>query len=816
MFQQQAGVNYIVIGANTVTNNQVTFSGKGIVVNADTGDIQVFGGATSLVSNTKTSIINSTADSSVQRIVNGNNITPDISQWSSAYQAPVKSSAVGCLASFDSNDNTVTLVADGPGFVIYTDANGTDLIIVSFQFTTNTIAYGTKVDKGYTSVHFNNVSYMPGTDLFRTQFNVASGKKHDTITLVTGAQRTENLYVEYVNADTGASNVVEFSLEKISLNPVLYSTTTGIPPLPTIFQNYKCTIQGSADATATGVNVTVSRPSGAQQVAVAYSLVNDTVLATSSIIVPFYHKLQIPTIDYTQWKNITSVRDSNGKSLSLTFNLAPSTTATYTLQLDDNTIYQSVVSAVLVPYSEKTASLPLTYDSISKTVTLGTQNCYMINGTVYSLGGSNTLSFVTEDFTKSTFTVNLSPAVNSFGYYTNGVWNYTNVRLKPKFNPEYTYNIFTAKDCHIDLNTFGVKDSQAVVKFLKLVDGGSPKEVKHGKLAVEVPSKTVPGNLIATFKIHVDVDLDEFDFDISIYYESFQRVNFLVPNDQYFGASPNGSMRRKTLSGKFTFGNFVTALTDICYAYNVGVDATGSVDECYGASNLYPVVTFATDALGTVIVGDCGCPLTTGIIVADTTYPMTSSFNKLNNCTHVTVSSSGVTVPSTAGTCFFRIDNSIYLLRPANPTTVGLPPSGASSAAASQSATPTNNDSSSPAPSSPSPAPVSVPAPAPSVAPAVVRRVGNAVKSVAAPPRVVPPPLVAPAAAIQAKAAAVTSVASVIQNAAAPVAPTPVAPTPSSPAKSPAKSVASSPPSASKTVSPAKKVVVKKRIRETF
>ena len=66
MFQRQANVNYVVVGDNTEDGTTITFSGKGIVVNADTGDIAVIGGATKLVSNIKTITIPTTASTDTQ------------------------------------------------------------------------------------------------------------------------------------------------------------------------------------------------------------------------------------------------------------------------------------------------------------------------------------------------------------------------------------------------------------------------------------------------------------------------------------------------------------------------------------------------------------------------------------------------------------------------------------------------------------------------------------------------------------------------------------------------------------------------------
>ena len=56
------------------------------------------------------------------------------------------------------------------------DSDGNDLIIVSFNFESKTNQHGVKVNKGYTSVWYNGIQYIPGTDLFNVYFTFKSGK----------------------------------------------------------------------------------------------------------------------------------------------------------------------------------------------------------------------------------------------------------------------------------------------------------------------------------------------------------------------------------------------------------------------------------------------------------------------------------------------------------------------------------------------------------------------------------------------------------------------------------------------------------------
>ena len=790
MFQRQANVNYVVVGDNTEDGTTITFSGKGIVVNADTGDIAVIGGATKLVSNTKTITIPTTAstDSSITRMINGVAIPSDLSTWTDIMQTSVKCSSVGALSTFASASNSLTLVADNAGFVIYGDSDGNDLIIVSFNFESKTNQHGVKVDKGYTSVWYNGIQYIPGTDLFNVYFTFKSGKNHDTITLKDAYQRTENFYVEYLNVSSPAlakkssgfgsffglgtaeepaqaavasqvqpgSKVVQFALDKITLSPVQYAGSAQ-PSIQSVFQNFRCTVQGF---NATSGIATISRPSGVEQVPVTFTQVDPTVLAVSNLVIPVYHSAQVPVVDFTQWSNIASVNDSTGKPLGLTFNIPIGVTQVYAVQLADNTVFGANVTATLVPYTEVTAKFPIYYDTTNPTLTYPSQNVYMINGSVYVLGASSnatSVPFVTESASPSGISVSLSPVVNSVGYYSNGVWNYTNVRLKPTFNPSgtYQYSIYSPQKHMVNLEDYGVWDDLSEGSFSLVTDGSDPKPIKNGMLPIVVPDNVTPGTVIGTYNIHAVIDVFEFDFTVTVTYHTLGRVNFYVPGDSNFASTSPGSMRKKPMGGIFTFGAFTANIGDTLYAYNVAIDSNGNVDPVYGASNLYPVVSYQTDNLGTVIVNSNTIPLTTGIISASTTYPITNVFCRLNGCPGidlVTGSNASVTVPVTAGTCFFRVDNALYLLRPADAKSVGFSLSRGSSAASSAAGTPTGSESSpSPAPASVSPAikrpPQTFVPPAPSLTPAPVapKPEVKVVQAVKIAPKVAPQPAVKPA-----------------------------------------------------------------------
>ena len=227
----------------------------------------------------------------------------------------------------------------------------------------------------------------------------------------------------------------------------------------------------------------------------------------------------------------------------------------------------------------------------------------------------------------------------------------------------------------VNLEDYGVWDDLSEGSFSLVTHGSDPKPIKNGMLPIVVPDNVTPGTVIGTYNIHAVIDVFEFDFTVTVNYHTLGRVNFYVPGDSNFASTSPGSMRKKPMGGIFTFGAFTANIGDTLYAYNVAIDSNGNVDPVYGASNLYPVVSYQTDNLGTVIVNANTIPLTTGIISASTTYPITNVFCRLNGCPGidlVTGSNASITVPVTAGTCFFRVDNALYLLRPADAKSVGF------------------------------------------------------------------------------------------------------------------------------------------------
>ena len=684
MFQKQSGSNYYVVGDSTESDGKITFSGMGIVINRDTKEINVFGGARTWPSSTKKTTIPTTlTDAGSIPTINGQAISTNLREWTTASEFR---SSTGALTFYDGS--MLMVQADKPGVVIYQSPD--DLIAVSFKFQTETIEYETgKIPKGYSSVHFNDTKYIPGTDLFSSMFTLSVGRNRDVLKLRDGIDRTDNFYVEYTTSPN-ESKVVEFLLKEIQISTIQYSTEEKTDA-SIIFQDYYGSIQGDVVGDIV-IFLRSSRseqaPDNIQQVKLIYQKVNPTVLQAQRIVIPYYHKNQVVSVDYSQWSNITLVSDL--KSNPLPQQQVVSEEVQFNIQLDDGSIFKSTVFPTLIPYKEEYEKLPMYFTTSLRTCKFSTDTCYMINGEIYLFGTNSAPQSVVESDTSSV-SINFNANVKSYGSYENGLWKMREAKVKPLYNKEYNYMLFTATNHAVDLNTFGVASRNSDVKFYLCEDGSDPKLIKHSMLNVEVASDATPSTLVAISKILVKVDVFEHTFTINFFFERFAKYVFNIPDDPNFPSNGKASGKASSLTGKSVFGNFI--FTDSCLAYGVSIDNNAFVDSIFlsADSALYPILNINSLNVATVIQGDNGCDLNTGILVSDIDVSYTTFFNRLNNCTGIVVGKGKVSVPKNSGTCFFRADNTIYLYRPETLRSVGVDLSRGSSAASSTAGTPVND-----------------------------------------------------------------------------------------------------------------------------
>jgi hypothetical protein len=705
MFQKQQGSNYFSVGATAEDDVSITFAGQGLVINIDTNEIQVFGGAKKWLSSSKRTEFPITPISDSSATINGQAIVSDLYQCSDVAQF---NGSVRCLSNLDSSNNLLTLFAQQSGIVVY--QSSADLIVAVFDFDSQTVEYASKLEKGYTSVWFNGANYIPGTDLFNSMFLLKVGKNRDILLLREDNARTDNFYVEY-QPTPNTTSVVKFALPRIVLNVAQYSDTQ--PSFASVLQHYECSIQGANASTnvVTVLRLLDDQQTAVEDVKISFQQVDPTVLAAQHILLTYYHANQLVTIDYSQWSNVIKVTSVDGKLSGL--QQVISGPKSFDVQLQSGQIFQSTVVPILVPYTVKDAKHALYIDPTLKTVSFATQFVYIINDVVYVFGQGTAPSCASEDTTTNTVMISLSPDVLNYGSYVDGVWSMRGVRLAAKIPSTTTYVLFTTGKQTVDLrNEVGVISKQSEASFYQIVDSSSePKLIKNGKLVVAVPDDAAPGNLISTVNLLAKVDVFETLFTMTFVYDQLRRMSFYLPGDVNFPENNGGSIRKSNLAGKCLFGNFLFNDTDNCVAYGVSIDSNADVDPVYVGSDtkLYPIVSFDATSTATIIPGNNGCVMNTGVITDDIVIPYTKLFNRLSYSSDLVVTSGTVTIPKIGGTCFFRTDDTINLFRPETAVRFGL--SRTSSAASSATTSPTSADGSvspSPAGSSASPS-VSLP-----------------------------------------------------------------------------------------------------------
>ena len=689
-FTKVAGTNYAIFGNYTDDGSgNLTFTGQGLVVNKDTGDITAIGGANKVSSKSRFSKMSAADDV----LVNGSSVDDENWKWAPSID-------LGQLASsgimYTIKDGLLYMCADTPGSIVLNSPTK-GLTIVNFQFTLNTLAYQQKVNKGYSAVCYNGQVYRPNTDLFNAFFNVKSGKAHDTITLKDGLTRTENFWVAY--DDPNGTIAVDFALDTLDFGPINYSNE--VPSTNAIVQFFRCVPTGDP----TAGTLTVIRASGESvNVALQLNQMPATQLALTRVLLPYYHKKQQVIFDFSQYSDIVSVLDSNQQQLA-TKQVAINGPQTFTVVLAD-TSFTSAITPYEVPYVENNASKPLYYSPTTNSYIAKTENVYMLNGVIYPFcQGYPFLDAigVFEDLSAGTVKFTLSANVDSFGYYQAGRWTYVDVRAQPSFSPTYRYNVYSMTDS-VDLNSFGIKSAKSAVAYYHVAADGTKTQMKSSLIPIKVADGTLPGGLAFAGNYTIVVDACEIPFSLNVMYERYDLLTYYVPNDDNF-SSTKTSMRKRNFAGQFVCGNFIGDVNSPLLAYNVAVDGDCNVDPTYLAPSVLipPVIKFASDNLATVQTAAFTYPLKTDVLTADMTIQATT-FAKFNNCDNVVYDpkKSTITIPQKTGTCFFQADKIAFLLKSniVRRASIRDPNSAATSAAS----TPTERSSSaSPQPSSLSP-----------------------------------------------------------------------------------------------------------------
>lgn len=652
MYQKLPNETYQVFGSHTETDASFTFEGKGIVIAKSTNEVSVFGGATKIVSKTRSIMLSLipppgfgdlTATSSAPT-VNGEIISNEIWEWSK----PINTT--GAFSFFSKKG--LLLEANNAGFVVYQSIN--ELILINFHISTSTVPYGSKIEKGYTRIWYNGTSYKPNSELF----NITIGKNRDIISLKDDMPQTEQFYIEYPNSVN-----VDFTLEKINIPIVEYSGDEK-PDISIILQHYMCEIVGSTET-----SVSIKRSTGIlDTINLKYSKVSDTVIKTRSIVLYAYHKLQTISYDYSKYTDIVP-----GSSVLVAPQVIKSGVDNiFTINLTDGTTFFSKIQVSLVEYTEEIVKPLHLFDASFPIGTFRTECCYMVNGAIVDLGSDSIngvpveIKFSRDVKNFSTYSYNVSTQM--------GEWRTQICMVRPKFDEEYEYCVFDKKNSGttfpagtINLHDFGVSGDN--VKFFRLIDGvEKPKEIKKGLFALDMKDKLRAGDDLGTIKFMAKVeDLYEFTFDVSFVFETFSRVRYYMPEDPNFSDN-SSSTGARTFDGQFSFGNFMSKIGKTINAYGVEIGSDNSPRPAFLGKDtkLFPVITYDADNIATISSCKNTYPIETFMISDKMTFTRVSDdFARLNNCDNMVITSQDISVSKTTGVCFFLLNGKLHLLKSA-------------------------------------------------------------------------------------------------------------------------------------------------------
>lgn len=353
---------------------------------------------------------------------------------------------------------------------------------------------------------------------------------------------------------------------------------------------------------------------------------------------------------------------------------------------------------------------------------ISSQGAYMIDDKVYtsSARGDN---FIAE-FDGLHLSIRPRKGVRSYSTYDgSGTWTQVLLKSKIVFDVEYAYftSIVTVPKIEIAMKIFG--DSDPTDSFTYTADGTA---LNKNIYKLKPDEKAVSESVLATVKfVATDADKNTYPFVVTFLFKEFSRVSFIISDNEDFCLPYFKRASFQGLGGFapfWTYGPFIGQANVPIHAFGNEV-TNGSLD-----SNIYPPISFNDGTAGTINKTNGCLEIKTQVLTDDVTIPVgpNDEYLRLNACPSVKYTGSSITVPKNASVSFFRLGNTIYLMRASMTRTTSL--HGFSSRSASPTTTPAAESSLSPPPVRvvPSGAARAVPVPNATSAVQVVRAVPQA------------------------------------------------------------------------------------------
>jgi hypothetical protein len=366
------------------------------------------------------------------------------------------------------------------------------------------------------------------------------------------------------------------------------------------------------------------------------------------LVIEVKYPSQKSTIDFSRAEYSDVLDKINGEDLTVIEFTEWYTILPYTMK--DGLSGEINVYREILPY--ETIENPTKYFKSGETLgTYISNGVYTINGVVYD-ASTNEEGFTTE-FDGVNLSITARNGAMSFGLYDGEkVWSITPLRVEIVFNTEYRMAFMQPGEEEVDLAIFGNFDTKD-----KLTYQADGKDVKRGVFKVKVKDDLASGSEFKTVSFTAKSDDATYDFSVTFVYEEFNRTSFLIPGVKDFSSRYTRTVSFAGLTPFWMYGRFICQPNTTIHAYQSSVSEDSSV------TNLFPIVKFSDRASATIMIGSV--PVDARIITEPIIFPSEggADFVRLNQCSDIVYKNKSYIVPKTIGVVFFRLNETIYLMR---------------------------------------------------------------------------------------------------------------------------------------------------------
>jgi len=371
------------------------------------------------------------------------------------------------------------------------------------------------------------------------------------------------------------------------------------------------------------------------------------------------HPNQNTSIDFSETPTLATVNGNTAGPISFTewFTTLPCTFTDGTT--GDINVYREVLPVKLLTVDE------IRYDVGQMLGPFASNGVYMINDIVYTESVKTPL--YSAIFDGDNLSITPQVGMTSISTYDgSSIWETKVTKVSVKFDPTYTYMLFTDKRTEVDLHDFGLYDSTDKLIYYSGTKADC-KAYPKGIYKVKPTEGIASGTVIDTVTINaVNQFGNNFSFTVTFVYQEFSRTSFVLPDVDGFDVP---YFRRNSFSGSFN-----TAISNAFWTYGpflgkpgVSICAFQNEASDNGSSHkTYPVILFNEPNIGTIVQSSNTLPIQATLLSVDTTIQGNpgDDYVRLNPCGSVEYSGGAYLVPLKSSVSFFRLGGTIYLCRP--------------------------------------------------------------------------------------------------------------------------------------------------------